>query len=181
MLRVSNQWLPPDLLGRVASAAQPDAMAAVESLRPLVQLAGSVRKFNLNRPCSKLHLEINGIHLEAPAPPDGICSSVIVTSLFKPGHVILKSKSSLVELWVNGEKTAGFTASAFKDPIDAYTNSTFIGQNDEGGGQFQGVLGRPLIVNERLVADEQNDGNIDNSISSIEGGLCAQLEVSERL
>ena len=41
--------------------------------------------------------------------------------------------------------------------------------------------GRPLIVNERLVADEQNDGNIDNSISCIEGGLCAQLEVSERL
>lgn len=137
--------------------------------------------WQLGQQGSKLHLDINGIHLEAPAPPVGICSSVIVTSLFQPGHVMPKSKYSLVELWVNGEKIAGFTASSFKDPIDAYTNATFIGQNDEGGGQFQGVLGRPLIVNERLVADGQNDGKIDNSISSIEGDLCAQLEVSERL
>ena len=137
--------------------------------------------WRLGQQGSKLHLEINGIHLEAPAPPAGICSSVIVTSQFNPGHVMPKSKSSLVELWVNGEKAAEFTSGSFKDPIDAYINSTFIGQNEEGNGQFHGVLGRPLIVNERLVADEQNDGKIDNSISSIEEDLCAQLELSKRL
>jgi len=137
--------------------------------------------WQLGQQGSRLHLEINGIHLEAPAPPAGMCSSVIVTSQFNPGHLRPKSKSSLVELWVNGEKTAEFTSGSFKDPIDAHINSTFIGQNEKGNGQFQGVLGRPLIVNERLVADEQDDRKIDNSISSIEGDLCVQLALSERL
>ena len=101
--------------------------------------------WRLGQQGSKLHLEINGIYLAAPAPPAGIFSG------------------------------------SFKDPIDAQMNSTFIGQNEDGNGQFQGVLGRPLIVNERLVADEQDDRKIDNSISSTEGDLCVQLALSERL
>ena len=128
---------------------------------------------------SKLHLDINGIRLEAPAPPSGICTSVIVTSQFNPGHVMPKKKSSLVELYVNGEKAAEFSAKSFKDPVDAYINSTFIGQNDEGAGHYVGTLGKPLIINERLVADGQDNGKIDNSISSIEKALCAQLEAVE--
>ena len=90
-----------------------------------------------------------------------------------------KTKSSLVELYVNGEKAAEFSAKSFKDPVDAHINSTFIGQNDKGAGHYVGTLGKPLIINERLVADEQDDGKIDNSISSIEKMLCAQLEAVE--
>lgn len=35
---------------------------------------------------SKLYLDINGIRLEAPAPPSGVCASVIVTIQFRACH-----------------------------------------------------------------------------------------------
>ena len=80
---------------------------------------------------------------------------------------------------MNGEKAAEFSAKSFKDPVDAHINSTFVGQNDEGAGRYVGTLGKPLIINERLLADEQDDGKIDNSISFIEKALCARLEEVE--
>ena len=72
---------------------------------------------------SKLHLDINGIRLEAPAPPSGACTSVVVTSQFNPGNVMPKTKSSLVELYVNGEKAAEFSAKSFMDPLYCFVQN----------------------------------------------------------
>lgn len=122
-----------------------------------------------------LHVQVNDVHIMAPAPPLEDCTTILLTSVYNPGHVNPKSKASLLELYVNGELVAVHDTPSFTDPVDSYTNPLFIGQDDIGGTPYLGRLGRPVVLSERLVVEEQNDGKIENGIDRVERELCATL------
>ena len=123
---------------------------------------------------SRLHLVLNGIELDAPAPEAGACSTILVTSHFKQAYTKRSKKSAMVELYVNGMREAEFRSGDPKIPIDDHLNPTFIGQDEHGERVFRGELGRPVILNERLVPEDENNGKTLNGITPVENILCPQ-------
>jgi arylsulfatase A-like enzyme len=150
----------PGAHGRAAAASEKQFIAYQRNLWQLFQRG------------PRLHLELNGIELEAPALEPNTCSTVMVTSQFNPGHVWPKSRQSMVELYVNGKQLAQFKSGSYQVPVDDYLNPTFIGQDEHGTGVYLGNLGKPVMLNERLVPEELNDGKIENGILAVESKLC---------
>lgn len=105
-----------------------------------------------------LQLEINGIRLEAPAPPEGDCSTIMVTSYFEYSPVFPQERKALVDLYINGKKVASARVSDPRLPPDDYLNATYIGQDDAGAAIYQGSLGRPVVLNEWLGPAEAEHG-----------------------
>ncbi len=105
-------------------------------------------QWQLRQQGTALQLQINGVGLEAPAPPEGECSTVIVTSYFEYSPVFPDKRRALVELYVNGKLEATATVSDPRLPPDDYLNPTYIGQDDSGAGIYRGSLGRPVVLNE---------------------------------
>ncbi len=122
-----------------------------------------------------LHAQVNDVHITAAAPVQQECTTILLTSMYSPGHVNPKTEASLLELYVNSELVAVHESSTYTDPADSHTNPLYIGQDDTGGAPYLGHLGRAVVLSERLVAEEQNDGKIENGLARVARELCAAL------
>lgn len=122
-------------------------------------------QWQLIRSGNRLQLEINNIRLEGPAPQGGECSTIVVTSHFEQSVIFPKARRVLVEMYLNGKKISEFQKAGSVLAPDNYLQPTYIGQDDQGGSLYQGWLGRPTLLNERLVAGD--GGDLGNGISSL--------------
>ena len=98
-----------------------------------------------------LQLDVLGHVLRAPPLPDAICSEVLVTTQFsysprKPG----KNKA-MIELYVNSEQVGSLHIEHPARNLEHYESATYLGRDARGERTFPGVLGRPLLLNERLI------------------------------
>jgi arylsulfatase A-like enzyme len=105
-----------------------------------------------------LQLQVNGVSLEAPAPPRGECSTVLVTSYFEYSPVFPQERRALVDLYVNGKIEATAAVKDPRLPPDDYLNPTYIGQDESGADIYRGNLGRPVVLNEWLGPAEAEHG-----------------------
>tara|TARA_R110002049_G_scaffold124997_9_gene280543 strand:+ start:1 stop:948 length:948 start_codon:yes stop_codon:yes gene_type:complete len=113
-----------------------------------------------------LRLEVLGRVLKAPALPVGQCSEVVVSSQFNFSPVNSRSNKAHIDLYINGIRAAN---NHWKEPAlvtSGYEQPTYIGMNPAGEELFRGELSRPIILNERVVPDEQG-GEIGNGISGV--------------
>jgi arylsulfatase A-like enzyme len=113
-----------------------------------------------------LSLEVLGQVLTTPALPVGRCSEVVVTTQFNYSPVQPQYNESYIDIFINGVRANSL---ATKNPplnTSGYANPTFIGMNPGGAELFQGTLSRPLIINERVVPDEEGQA-IGNGISGV--------------
>ncbi|MCB1705455.1 MAG: sulfatase-like hydrolase/transferase [Halioglobus sp.] len=113
-----------------------------------------------------LRLEVLGQTMEAPALTAGQCNEVVVSTQFNISPVRPSSNKSLMDLYVNGVRVAERTRKNPALNTQGYANPTYIGMNPLGEEQFQGQLSQPLIINERIVPDDQG-AMIGNGISGV--------------
>jgi arylsulfatase A-like enzyme len=125
-----------------------------------------------------LRLEILGRVLQAPALPIGQCSEVVVSSQFNISPVDSRGNRAQIDLYINGTRAAN---ASWKKPAlvtSDYEQPTYIGMNPTGEELFHGELSRPVILNERVVPDD-NGGEIGNGISGIPA-TCPGTQTSVR-
>lgn len=131
------------------------------------------KQWKLSQFGRRLKLSIQGHELEAPAPPPGRCSSLIVASHFQFGFAYPKSRWAYIEIFIDGQQVAKLESKELRLPSDDFLQPTYIGQAPDGSHPFRGVLGKPVMLNEKLVPGEGMDANVSNGISTIEEDLCA--------
>lgn len=113
-----------------------------------------------------MKLDVLGQVVTTPALPIGRCSEVVVTTQFNYSPVQPQYNESHIDVFIDGVRVGGL---ATKNPplnTAGYANPTFIGMNPGGEESFQGTLSQPLIINERVVPDEQGHA-IGNGISGV--------------
>ncbi len=119
-----------------------------------------------------LYVTVQGLNLEAPAPPKGQCSTVIVASHFGDLVLYRKSKLAVVEVFINAERVAQLESSDFGFPPDDFLKPTYLGADVSGKRKYQGQLGKPLMLNERLVTPSPASAKIASGVDTIQAGLC---------
>lgn len=113
-----------------------------------------------------LSLDILGQTIAGPPLPSGQCSEVVVSSYFNFTTIRPKNNWSIIDLYVNGELVS--TTRKELPPLLTwgYANPTYIGFDANGGQPFLGQLSRPIILNERVIPDDQAT-RIGNGISGV--------------
>jgi len=119
-----------------------------------------------------LHLKLKDIALSAPAPAFNECTTLIVTTEFKPGQINPRRKHSLVQLYIDGDLRAEYDEPGYTPPAEGYSNPLYIGENDEGAMRLRGVLGQPVILSEQLFAKDKDASSVENGIERVERTLC---------
>ena len=122
-----------------------------------------------------LQLNMQGLQLAGRAPVSGACSTVIVTGFFSTGQLNPKHRSSQLQLYVNGELQEQLQTPTFAAPADDYLRPTFVGQDDLGRGQYLGVLGRPVLLNQRVVPAADTVSGLGPTLEQVEQALCPGL------
>jgi arylsulfatase A-like enzyme len=111
-----------------------------------------------------LVLDILDQTLVTPPLPSGRCSELVVSSHFNFTTIRPENNWSVVDLYVNGARVHSLRTE--RPPLQTwgYANPTYIGFDAGGNASFDGELSRPIILNERVVPDEQS-AMIGNGIS----------------
>lgn len=135
-------------------------------------IAFQENRWQLSRKGTRLILDVNGVVLEAQAPAEGRCSSIAVTSHFSASYMNPAKRRGLIELYINGSLSAHTRIERPGFPVDDYLNATYIGQDEKGESLYRGKLSRPIILNERLVTNEENISYLMNDIEPVVQGLC---------
>jgi arylsulfatase A-like enzyme len=120
-------------------------------------------------------VKVNGLRLEAPAPVPGRCSSLVFTSHFVFSPLYPKLNRAQLQLFTNGELAASEQITHPEIPVDDLLAPTYIGSAGNGQYPFRGVLSRPVIYNERVLAEGEHSPVIKNSVSDVLGELCPQV------
>jgi len=120
----------------------------------------------------KLRAAINGITLEASSLPPGECSRVILASHFVFSALYPKLNHAQIQLYVNEVLVASKKIEQPGMSGDDLERPTSIGRDASGQFPFSGVLGRPVIYNERLVMESESNTKVENSIARIADKLC---------
>ena len=130
-------------------------------------IATQTGRWNLKTAAAQgLRLEVLGQTLDAPALPAGKCSEVVVSTQFNFSPVKPEINKSYIDLYVNGVRVDNRITKGPRLNTSDYTNPTYIGLNPDGTELFQGSLSRPLILNERVVPDDEAK-MIGNGISGV--------------
>ena len=73
---------------------------------------------------------------------------------------------AIIDIYLNGQ-IVNHVRTEMPTPKDLdYNNSTYIGIDPDGKQPFLGELSRPIILNERVVPDNESE-IIDNGISDV--------------
>jgi hypothetical protein len=111
-------------------------------------------------------LDVLGQALAGPPLPPGQCSELVISTVFKFSVRFPNNNLSIIEMYLNGKLLNSVTLK-MPSPNDlGYANPTYIGVNAVGEERFLGTLSRPVILNERVVPDEQSEP-IGNGISGV--------------
>ncbi len=122
-----------------------------------------------------LRLNVLGQEIEVPALRGGQCSEVVVSSFFNFSPFPASANFSYIDLYINGERAGHLNRKHPMLKTADYANPTYVGMNPGGEEVFRGRLGKPVILNERVVPDE--DGKvIGNGISGVPSTCPAQRD-----
>lgn len=113
-----------------------------------------------------LAIEILGQTLDGPTLPPGQCSELVISSHFKFSPISPRASWSLIDVYVNGRSVNSVRLDHPPLLTWGYANPTYIGFNASGEEPFIGELGRPIILNERVVPDSPADALL-NGISGV--------------
>ena len=111
-------------------------------------------------------LDVLGQSLAGPPMPPGQCSELVISTLFRFSPRNPHNNLSIIELYLNGKLLNTVTLKLPVPNDQGYANPTYIGVNAAGEERFLGTLSRPVILNERVVPDEQS-ALIGNGISGV--------------
>lgn len=111
-------------------------------------------------------LDILGQTIAGPALPSGQCSELVIASHFNFTTVQPKNNWSIIDIYINGKSVNSARMEQPRLQTWGYANPTYIGFNASGGQPFLGQLSRPIILNERVVPDDQSE-MIANGISGV--------------
>ncbi len=111
-------------------------------------------------------LDVLGQSLAGPPLPPGQCSELVISTLFRFSPRNPHNNLSIIELYLNGKLLNTVTLKMPAPNDEGYANPTSIGANAVGAESFLGTLSRPVILNERVVPDEQPSA-IGNGISGV--------------
>ncbi|MAT94848.1 MAG: hypothetical protein CME59_19940 [Halioglobus sp.] len=154
-----------------AIAVRPDEKAGTGTI------AQQAHRWSLSQaPASGLELVVLGTRLRGPALPAGRCSEVVVSSHYKLGPFKPENNSASLDLFIDGNLIDSKHLKKVVPQNWGIANPTYTGISADGTQPFAGTLGRPLILNERLVADAHD--RIGNGISSLPA-LCPRSEGEE--
>lgn len=113
-----------------------------------------------------LSIEILGEKIEGPRLPAGQCTELVISSHFKISPFQWKQNLAIIDIYLNGQ-IVNHVRTEMPTPKDLdYNNSTYIGIDPDGKQPFLGELSRPIILNERVVPDNESE-IIDNGISDV--------------
>ncbi len=113
-----------------------------------------------------LSLDMTGLSLNAPPLVPGVCHEVVVASHHMYSPLKPAANRVIINLYVDGEEVDSLLLKKPAIYLQGYANPTFIGQDSQGGALFSGVLGTPVILNERIVVDEQGE-KVGNGLASL--------------
>lgn len=113
-----------------------------------------------------LSLNILGKVIEGPTLPVGQCSELVISSQFKLSTLRPKNGLSIIDIYLNRKLVNSVRTKNPPLQTWGYANPTYIGLNTSGGEPFLGELSRPIILNERVVPDDQS-AMIGNGISGV--------------
>ncbi len=163
-------------------------MVAVEPSPPLsVSAAGAhesgdeqtlvfqKNQWRLRQQAGRLLLDLNAVHMSAPAPLPGVCSTVAVTSYFLQSAVQLKKWTTDLGLYINGELVASKHLDSATLPVDDFEQPTYIGQDDKGQNTYDGKIGEPRWFNERLAGKPSGRFGQASTLVDEQSDLCAML------
>jgi len=121
---------------------------------------------------NKLIANVNGIILESQAPPPGECSTVVLASHFVYSALYPDLNRAQIQLYLNGELVDSNQVKHPEILDNDLLQPTHIGQDANEQFSFRGILGRPVIYNERLVTDKESDSKVENSVARAIDKLC---------
>jgi arylsulfatase A-like enzyme len=113
-----------------------------------------------------LSVEILGQTIEGLNLPADQCSELVISSQFQFSPVQPGGNSSTIDIYINGERVHSVRTEQPPLNTGGYANPTYIGISASGGEPFLGKLSRPIILNERVVSDDQSEA-IGNGISGV--------------
>lgn len=131
-------------------------------------------QWSLLRMGSTLRLDLNGVTLEADALPSGACAAIIVSSHVDHNSIYKSARGTRIDLFVNGIPVARHSSPKARVSEDDFLSPTYVGVDADGGRQFLGRLGRPVILNEQLVPDKEESPRLRNGVGELSDALCAE-------
>jgi hypothetical protein len=111
-------------------------------------------------------VNILGQTLTGPPLPAGRCSELVIASHFNFTTIRPQYNWSMIDMYINGERVGSVRKEAPPLQTWGYANPTYIGVDAGGNAAFSGELSRPVILNERVVPDDQS-AMIGNGISGV--------------
>jgi len=117
-------------------------------------------------PGQGVQLDVLGQTLRGPALGAGQCTALVVSTHFEYPVVRPKSSASVIQLFVDGRRVDSATVRQPALMTWGYANPTYIGVNAQGREPFAGRLSRPIILNERVVPDDESSV-VGNGISDV--------------
>ena len=159
-------------VGLVPSEAAPD----VEQV-----IASQPGKWRLWQVDDELRLRAFGLEIATAALAAGRCSSVIVSSETSFSYMAPQKSYAILELYIDGKLAGSARKPKPSPPEGGFSTPTYIGTSEGGQLPCLGRLGRPVILNEKLVSDEVADPWIQNGVSGLAVRLCdSAAKVIER-
>lgn len=122
----------------------------------------------------KLHLKIVGAHLVVDAPDLERCTNLVVTTQVVRSPLYPHENKVVVELYIDNELAASYAGKPHPLAEVDVTQATYLGRDEHGKRRYQGALGRPVILNERIRADADSDVWTENGISLVTQRFCSK-------
>jgi arylsulfatase A-like enzyme len=119
-----------------------------------------------SKPGQGVVVDILGQTLAGQPLPVGQCTELVIASHFNFTTIQPKNNWSVIDMYVNGERVDSVRMQSPPLQTWGYANPTYIGFDAGGNAAFSGELSRPVILNERVVPDDQS-AMIGNGISGV--------------
>ncbi|QFU74764.1 hypothetical protein EY643_03355 [Halioglobus maricola] len=145
------------------------ANAASDAKQVIVSQPG---KWELWQEDGQIFVRAAGLEIAAPALPPGRCSSIVVSSEINFSYIAPQKSYAILDLYIDGQLAGSARKSKPVPPEGGFSIPTYIGMSEDGQLPFHGRLGRPVILNEKLVSDEVADPWIQNGVSGLAARLC---------
>lgn len=121
---------------------------------------------------TRLLLQVGDVHLEAPAPDMGRCTSVVVSTQFSYNRISPGKARAHIALFMDGKLAARTEVRRPALPADNFSVPTYIGRDAAGGRRYRGALSMPVVLNEPLL--EEPDPWAQNGVATLDSQLCGE-------
>jgi arylsulfatase A-like enzyme len=126
--------------------------------------------WRLSQRGQQLQLDVLGNRLTAALPAVKDCAAVVVSMDYRRNPFAPGQSYAEIDLFIDGTVVASKREQNPALAPDRYQRPTWIGQAGNGRYRFQGDLGMPRVLSERVLVEQ--DAWSGNGVASISGDLC---------